>query len=90
MARRNFQEGMIDRRLLRTARLDAVGERDYQAVLSTVVENAQLAALEITYGVDGERMPRMLEAVRASVTRTADLLEHLIWHASGIEGERNV
>ncbi len=82
-ARRHFQDGMIDRRLLRTARLDPAGDRDYQSVLSTVVENAQLAALEITYGVDAQRMPRMLESVRSSVARSAELLEHLIWHASG-------
>ena len=84
-ARRHFQDGMIDRRLLQTARLDLAGDRDYQSVLATVVENAQLAALEITYGVDAERMPRMLEAVRASVARSAELLEHLIWHASGTD-----
>ena len=27
-------------------------------------------------------MPEMLESVRASVARTAELLEHLVWHAS--------
>lgn len=86
-ARRHFQDGMIDRRLLRTARLDPAGDRDYQSVLSTVVENAQLAALEITYGVDAERMPRMLESVRTSVARSAELLEHLIWHASGADAD---
>ena len=59
-----------------------------QAVLATIVENAQLAALEITYGVDADDMPRMLDAVRASVARTSDLLEHLLWHASGVDLER--
>ncbi len=87
-ARRQFQDGMIDRRLMRTERLDAAGDRDYQAVLASVVENAQIAALEITYGVDTDRLPTMLGTVRASVARTADLLEHLIWHASGVEAER--
>ena len=29
----------------------------------------------------------MLEGVRASVARTADLLEHLIWHGSGVDAE---
>ena len=84
-ARRDFQDGMIDRRLLRTGRLDVAGDRDYQSVLSSVVENAQLAALEITYGVDAERMPRMLESVRLSVSRSAELLEQLIWHAGGVD-----
>ena len=82
-ARRNFQDGMIDRRLLQTARLDLAEDRDYQSVLATVVENAQLAALEITYGVEAERMPRLLEAVRSSVARSAELLEDLIGRANG-------
>ena len=86
-ARRHFQDGMIDHRLLHTTRLDTVGARDYQSLLSTMVENAQLAALEITYGVDPERMPRMLESVRSSVARSADLLERLLWHASALDGD---
>ena len=87
-ARQDFHESMIDRRLLRSPRLDSAGDRDYQAILTAVVENAQLAALEITYGVDADAMPRMLESVRSSVGRTADLLEHLLWHASGADLER--
>ena len=41
-----------------------------------------MSPLEITDGVDLARMPGMLESVQASVTRTAELLEHLVWHAS--------
>ena len=40
------------------------------------------AACLPTYGVDTVRMQGMLESVRASVTRSSELLEHLIWHAS--------
>jgi chemotaxis family two-component system sensor kinase Cph1 len=87
-ARQRFQDGMIDHRLLRAARLDAVGDRDYRQILAAVIENAQLSALEITYGVDTERMPRMLEGVRSSVSRTAELLEHLLWYAGAIDGDR--
>ena len=46
-----------------------------------MIENAQLAALEITYGEDADGMPRQLDAVRTSVARTAELLEQLLWHA---------
>jgi len=49
--------------------------------MSAVVENAQLAALEITDRVDVERMPELLESVKLSVARTGELLEHLIWYA---------
>ena len=47
-----------------------------------MVGNAQLAALEITDGVDLTRMPAMLESVRTSVARAAELLEHLIWYGA--------
>ena len=46
---------------------------------------AQLAALEITDGVDNARMLQMLENVRNSVNRTAEVLDHLIWHATRVE-----
>ena len=48
-----------------------------QTLLSTIIENAQLAALEITDGADMARMPNLLESVRSSVARTAEVLEHL-------------
>ncbi|WP_158807571.1 GAF domain-containing protein [Beijerinckia sp. L45] len=80
-ARRRFQDGMIDRRFVRPAKLDATEDSAFQAMLAPIVENAQLAALEITYGIDTDRMPTMLESIRTSVARTADLLEHLMWHA---------
>ena len=41
----------------------------FRTLLSAVVENAQLAALEITDGVEPARMPQMLGGVRASVAR---------------------
>ncbi len=86
VARRHFHDGMVDRRLLRVGRLDGAAERDYRELLSSVIENAQLAALEITYGDDADGMPRMLDSVRTSVARTAELLEQLLWHAGEIEG----
>ena len=69
--------------------LDSKADLVYRNLLAAVVGNAQLAALEITDGVDLGRMPKMLESVRTSVTRTAELLEHLVWHASrdGLDGE---
>ena len=51
-----------------------------------MVENAQLAALEITYGVETGRIAEMLESVRSSTLRTAAVLEQLIWHASRTAG----
>jgi len=80
-ARRRFQEGIIEPYRVKTGRLDTQADLLYRSLLSSVVGNAQLAALEITDGVDLARMPERLENVRASVERTAELLEHLVQHA---------
>jgi chemotaxis family two-component system sensor kinase Cph1 len=54
----------------------------FQNLLAAVVENAQLAALEITDNVDTSRMAEMLEGVRISVERTTEVLQHLLRHAT--------
>jgi PAS domain S-box-containing protein len=82
MARNRFQEGIIRSHRLNSVKLDRKTDLVYQNVLSSVVENAQLAALEITYGVEPARIAEMLEGIRNSTLRTAEVLEHLIWHAS--------
>jgi PAS domain S-box-containing protein len=81
-ARRRFQERIIDSRQQYAGQLDSRDALLFRNLLSTVVANAQLAALEITDGVDPARLPQMLEGVRASVTRAAEVLQHLIWHAT--------
>jgi PAS domain S-box-containing protein len=81
-ARRRFQEEIIERHRPMSTTFDSKSDLVYRNVLSAVVSNAQLAALEITDGVDAARMPEMLASVQASVTRTAELLEHLMWHAT--------
>lgn len=85
-ARRRFQEGILEphqaMRRLPDSRVDLV----YRDLLAAVVGNAQLAALEITDGVEPAHMPELLESVRASVARAAELLEHLVRHASS-DGE---
>ena len=80
-ARRRFQAGIAESHRLRARQLDDGAVPAYQAILSSVVENAQLAALEIAEGVEVARMPEMLESVRASVARTAEVLEALARHA---------
>lgn len=81
-AGRRFQEDILDHP--RTLGPDADSKADllYQRLLSSVIENAQLAALEISDGVDNARMLQMLESVRTSVNRAAEVLDHLIRHAS--------
>lgn len=81
-ARRRFQQGIEEGVRSRAGRLDRKADLAFRAILASVVENAQLAALEIADGVDVANMPELLESVRASVARTAEVLETLIRHGS--------
>jgi light-regulated signal transduction histidine kinase (bacteriophytochrome) len=76
-ARRRFQEVIAESHRTRAGWLDRHADLVFQAILASLVENAQLAALEIAEGVELSRMPEMLESVRASVARTTDMLESL-------------
>jgi PAS domain S-box-containing protein len=83
-ARRRFQETIVARGRMTTARLESKSDLLQQNLLSSIVENAQLAALEITDGVDVGRMPALLDSVQSSVDRSAELLRHLIRHGIGL------
>jgi PAS domain-containing protein len=83
-ARRRFQESVVERGPGAPPRVDGARNFAYQNVLSSIVENAKLAALEITDGVEVAQMPRLLESVQRSVDRSATLLRHLIRYAVGI------
>ena len=80
-ARRRFQEGIVELHRVGEIRLDSQSDLLYQSLMTSVIGNAQLTALEITDGLDLSRIPERLETVRTSVGRTAELLEHLIRHA---------
>ncbi|MDO9709957.1 GAF domain-containing protein [Paracraurococcus lichenis] len=81
-ARRRFQEGILESHRLRAGPLESKSDLVYRTLLQAVVENAQLAALEITEGVEVARIPEMLEQVRISAHRAAEVLEGLIRHAA--------
>lgn len=85
-ARRRFQSGIVEQHRMTAVRLDSHADLIYRNLLSTVIGNAQLAALEITDGVDLARMPEMLESVHVSVTRSKELLEYLIWRSTRSTG----
>ncbi len=85
-ARRTFYEGILDGHRVAAGRLDRRADMLVQNVLASVVENAQLAALEITDSTDLESMAEILEGVRASVARAAEVFEHLIRHATPDDG----
>ena len=85
-ARRSFQEQVINTHRVVPGRLDSRADLLYHNLLAPVVENAQLAALEIAGGVDTAQIPGLLDSLRASVSRAAQTLERLIRHASDRRG----
>jgi len=80
-ARRRFQDGLLQSHRKLSGRIDTESDLAVQRLMSGVVENAQLAAMEITDGADPAEMPAMLESVRNSVARTAEVLEQLMLDA---------
>jgi chemotaxis family two-component system sensor kinase Cph1 len=76
-ARRRFQDEILQSHRKLTGQIDSKADLLFQTLMSTIIENAQLAALEITYGADTAAMPGALEGVRTSVARTAEVLERL-------------
>ena len=83
-ARRRFQENILASARVPPGRLESKADLLYQNLLSSVVENAQLAGLEIVDGVEVGSMPELLDSVRSSVHRSAELLQRLIHHAASI------
>ncbi|MCW6507294.1 GAF domain-containing protein [Lichenifustis flavocetrariae] len=81
-ARARFLQDVIAPHRFAESRIGAASEPMFAALMSIVVENAQLAALEVTDGHDTGGIPRALDAIQSSVDRAAAVLERLIWHAS--------
>ncbi|MEQ8234362.1 MAG: GAF domain-containing protein [Gammaproteobacteria bacterium] len=79
-ARARFQERIIDRDRLSRLRLTADADAQFRKLMAAIVDNAQLAALEITDGLNPARMPQMLDGVQSSVERSTELLEILLRH----------
>ena len=81
-ARRRFPQRTIENLRCEPTNADPQGRALYESLLEAVVENAQLAAMEITDGIDVTRIPTMLEGVEASVSRTSRLINNLIHHTA--------
>jgi PAS domain-containing protein len=80
-ARERFQYGIIERNEVSLKRAELAGNPQHRQIFSTIIENAQLAAMEITDSSSIPDMPELLESVRTSVSRSAELLGLLIGHA---------
>jgi PAS domain-containing protein len=87
-ARKRFQDVVGESHRIRAGWLDRHADIVFQGILASLVENAQLAALEIAEGPEISRMPEMLESVRASVARTTEVLEMLARHLGTTRPDR--
>jgi PAS domain S-box-containing protein len=76
-ARRRFQETLVGSRRRISARLDTSAELQAQGLIAQVIENAQLAALEVTDSADPANMRKLLDGIRSAVERSAEVLERL-------------
>ncbi|UFZ07698.1 GAF domain-containing protein [Bradyrhizobium ontarionense] len=83
-ARARFQEE-IDSARRPSLRLDQSASLIYKELAASTMENAQLAALEVTHGAQASSMPEMLESIRNSTARTLEIIEHLVWYRSQSE-----
>jgi chemotaxis family two-component system sensor kinase Cph1 len=81
-ARQRFQESIVAHHRVGSAPLDRATNLVYRNLLSRIVGNAQVAALEITDGVELGSVPLLLEQLRLSVARSSQLLEHLVAHSA--------
>jgi chemotaxis family two-component system sensor kinase Cph1 len=83
-ARRRFQEALLAGSAAVHGRLkDGIDRQTgqlFNTLLASIVENAEVAALEIADGSDTRQIPRLLEAVETSVQNAAEALEHLVRH----------
>lgn len=76
-ARRRFQDSILQSHRKLMGRINSRADLSYENIMSSIIENAQLAALEIADGPDTARMPEMLESVKTSVWRAAEVLEQI-------------
>ena len=78
VARKNFQDGIAQEHREHEPTLDSQTDLLFRSLTAKIVNNAKLAALEISDGAELESVPKMLESVRDSTTRTRALLRHLL------------
>ncbi len=76
-ARQAFRGNLLlsQRRLM--GRIDSDAALAVENLMSSIIDNAQLAALEIADGLDTAGIPDMLESVKASVARATEVLEQI-------------
>ena len=80
VARRQFQDNLSAEARLLLIPDDLVSDRLSQDLLAGILGNAQLAAREVRNTLEVGQVPAILCNLHASVARTTELLEHLMWY----------
>ncbi len=88
-AREGFRHSVMlsQRRLM--GRIESSSVLSVEGLMLRIIDNAQLAALEIADGLDTSGIPETLESVRASVARAAEVLEQISRAVDQVERERD-
>lgn len=88
-ARGLFQESLIQGHRLGLGSLEGPADLLFRSLFSSMIENAQLAAWEITDAVETAKIPELLANLRLSVQRAAETLAHLIRHETEFSEREN-
>ena len=88
-ARQSFQDKIVSSGRLASSQFDRRVDALVETLFAVMVENAQLAALEITDGVDLAQIPDMLDSVKASILRSKRALDHFVLYAKTLSSDRN-
>jgi chemotaxis family two-component system sensor kinase Cph1 len=81
-ARESFRHNVMSSQRRLMGRIETESALTVEALMSRIIDNAQLAALEIADGLDTAGIPESLESVHASVARAAEVLEQISRGAS--------
>jgi light-regulated signal transduction histidine kinase (bacteriophytochrome) len=88
-ARQKFQTSILENKRMPSDPLDFSSNMVFRRLYSRIISNAQLAALEITDGMQLSDIPRLLEQLRVSVTRSELLLNYLLTHSRESSDDKN-
>ncbi|WP_294533289.1 biliverdin-producing heme oxygenase [uncultured Rhodoblastus sp.] len=77
-ARQSFQEGVIASRRRLSSPLQTRQDLRIRNLLQQIVDNARLAALEVTDAADPAKVRGLLEGINESVKRSAEVLERFV------------
>lgn len=80
LAQRQFEHSVLAQGRILSRSLGQQSDGIFHDLLASILGNAQLAALENHSLLEVNQVPMILDNLYASLTRTTELLEHLLWY----------